>query len=65
MLSPSPCSNPVIATNLILISFFFQVTYDYPFLAAFRKPLTIFGAMVTVFVTAWGIGKLDVSIKKR
>ncbi|KAL8695806.1 MAG: hypothetical protein Q9224_003147 [Gallowayella concinna] len=38
------------------------VTYDYPFSAAFRKPITIFLGIVAVFATAWGIGRLDVSI---
>jgi hypothetical protein len=32
---------------------------------ALRKPLTIFAGLLTVFVAAWGIGKIDVSIKKR
>ncbi|KAL9600726.1 MAG: hypothetical protein Q9219_002967 [cf. Caloplaca sp. 3 TL-2023] len=41
------------------------VTYDYPFGAAFRKPMTIFLGVMAVFVTAWGIGKLDVSIGKQ
>lgn len=40
------------------------VTYDYPFTAAYRKPITIFVAIMAVFATAWGIGKLDVSIAK-
>ncbi|KAI4287995.1 MAG: hypothetical protein L6R35_002739 [Caloplaca aegaea] len=40
------------------------VTYDYPFSAAFRKPITIFLGVMAVFVTAWGIGMLDVSIGK-
>ncbi|KAL8736641.1 MAG: hypothetical protein Q9166_000007 [cf. Caloplaca sp. 2 TL-2023] len=40
------------------------VTYDYPFSAAFRKPITIFLGVAAVFVTAWGIGRLDVSIGK-
>ena len=40
------------------------VTYDYPLLAAFRKPLTIFAGVLTVFLAAWGIGSLDVSISK-
>jgi len=39
------------------------VTYDYPFMAGLRKPLVIFCAMFTVFITAWGIGSLDVSIR--
>ena len=40
------------------------VTYDYPFIAAYRKPLTIFVGILTVFATAWGIGRLDVSIAR-
>ena len=40
------------------------VTYDYPLLAAFRKPLIIFAGVMAVFVTAWGIGTLDISIGK-
>ncbi|KAI4252007.1 MAG: hypothetical protein LQ352_004523 [Teloschistes flavicans] len=42
-----------------------MVTYDYPFSAAFRKPITIFLGIVAVFATAWGIGQLDVSIGKQ
>ena len=38
------------------------VTYDYPLSAAYRKPLTIFVGIMAVFATAWGIGRLDVSI---
>ncbi|KAL8626957.1 hypothetical protein Q9189_007345 [Teloschistes chrysophthalmus] len=41
------------------------VTYDYPFSAAFRKPVTIFLGVAVVFATAWGIGRLDVSIGKQ
>ncbi|KAI4104013.1 MAG: hypothetical protein L6R37_003495 [Teloschistes peruensis] len=41
------------------------VTYDYPFSAAFRKPITIFLGVAAVFATAWGIGRLDVSIGKQ
>ena len=40
------------------------VTYDYPLTAALRKPFTIFAGIVAVFVTAWGIGKVDISIGK-
>jgi len=39
------------------------VTYDYPLLAGLRKPLVIFGGVLTVFITAWAIGSLDVGIK--
>ncbi|KAL9103970.1 MAG: hypothetical protein Q9163_001032 [Psora crenata] len=35
------------------------VTYEYPVIAAFRKPITIFVVVMAVFVTAWGIGSLD------
>jgi oligosaccharyltransferase complex subunit alpha (ribophorin I) len=41
------------------------VTYDYPFAARFRKPLTIFGGVLFVFVTSWVVGNLDVSIGKK
>lgn len=40
------------------------VTYDYPFMAAYRKPITIFAGIMAVFLTAWSIGRLDVSIAK-
>jgi len=39
------------------------ITYDYPFMAGLRKPLVIFCAVFTVFITAWGIGSLDVGIR--
>ena len=41
------------------------ITYEYPFLAAFRKPITIFAGVLAVFVTAWAIGNVDVSIGKK
>ncbi len=40
------------------------VTYDYPFTAAYRKPITIFVGVMAVFATAWAIGRLDISIAK-
>ena len=40
------------------------IYYDYPFTAAYRKPITIFAGIIAVFVTAWGIGRLDISIAK-
>ena len=40
------------------------ITYDYPLTAAYRKPITIFLGILAVFATAWGIGRLDVSIAK-
>jgi oligosaccharyltransferase complex subunit alpha (ribophorin I) len=39
------------------------VTYDYPFLAGFRKPIVIFITMISLYTAAWGIGTLDISIK--
>lgn len=41
------------------------VTYDYPLLAAFRKPLVIFGSLLALFAASWVIGSLDVGIKGR
>ncbi len=41
------------------------VTYDYPLIASFRKPVTIFLGILAVFVTAWAIGQLDTSIGKK
>ncbi|KAL1955359.1 hypothetical protein VTO42DRAFT_8641 [Malbranchea cinnamomea] len=41
------------------------VTYDYPYTAMLRKPLTIFTGMLSVFVAAWIIGNIDISIKRR
>ncbi|MCJ1300429.1 dolichyl-diphosphooligosaccharide--protein glycosyltransferase subunit 1 [Hypocenomyce scalaris] len=40
------------------------ITYDYPLIAGFRKPITIFIGVVSVFAAAWSIGRLDVSIGK-
>ncbi|OXV08921.1 hypothetical protein Egran_03315 [Elaphomyces granulatus] len=41
------------------------VTYDFPFVETLRKPLTISSGLLAVFVTAWVVSKLDVSIRKR
>ncbi|KAJ5567147.1 Ribophorin I [Penicillium sp. DV-2018c] len=41
------------------------VAYDHTMMDALRKPFTIFAGLLTLFITAWGIGKIDVSIKKR
>ena len=41
------------------------VTYDYPYAARFRKPLTIFAALVVVFGISWVLGNLDVRIGKK
>lgn len=40
------------------------VTYDYPLMAAYRKPLTICAGIIAVFSTAYILGKLDMSIGK-
>lgn len=41
------------------------VTYEYPFTAQFRKPLTIVAALLVVFGVSWVVGNLDVSIGKK
>lgn len=41
------------------------LVYDYPFLAAFRKPLSIVGGVLGVFVVAWIVGNLDTSIGRK
>ncbi|GAB7347462.1 hypothetical protein MBLNU459_g4376t1 [Dothideomycetes sp. NU459] len=41
------------------------VTYDYPLLAGFRKPIAIFGSTIGVFGVAWLISRLDVSIGRK
>ena len=41
------------------------VTYDYPFAARFRKPLTIFAGLVLVYVVSWVVGNMDVSIGRK
>jgi oligosaccharyltransferase complex subunit alpha (ribophorin I) len=41
------------------------VIYDYAFLAAFRKPVSIFVGVFGVFVAAWAIGRIDVSIGRK
>ena len=41
------------------------VTYDYPFAARFRKPLTIFGGVLVIFAVSWVLGNLDVRIGKK
>ncbi|SLM36038.1 oligosaccharyltransferase alpha subunit [Lasallia pustulata] len=40
------------------------VTYDYPLIAGFRKPVTVFLGVISVFAAAWSISRLDVSIGK-
>lgn len=41
------------------------VIYDYPSAARFRKPLTIFAGVLTIFAVSWVVGNLDVSIGKK
>jgi len=41
------------------------VTYEYPSVAKFRKPLTITATVLFVFVISWIVGNLDVSIGKK
>lgn len=41
------------------------ITYDYPDLAGFRKPVTIIAGVFAVFVTAWALSLIDVSITKK
>lgn len=38
------------------------VTYDYPFMAGLRKPMAIFGAVLSLFATAWVLGSLNLGI---
>ena len=41
------------------------VTYDYPYSARFRKPLTIFAGFTVIFAVSWVVGNLDVRIGKK
>ena len=41
------------------------VAYDYPFTAGLRKPMTIFAAVLAVFLTAFAVGRIDTSIGKK
>jgi oligosaccharyltransferase complex subunit alpha (ribophorin I) len=41
------------------------VTYEYPFLAAFRKPVTIFVSLAGTFALAWAVTSIDTSIGRR
>jgi oligosaccharyltransferase complex subunit alpha (ribophorin I) len=41
------------------------VTYEYPLIASFRKPLTIAITAFGLFFTVWVIGNLDVRIGKK
>lgn len=39
------------------------VTYDYPVMAKFRKPLSIAGLVGALFAATYVVGSLDVGIK--
>ncbi|KAJ5088280.1 hypothetical protein N7456_011896 [Penicillium angulare] len=41
------------------------VTYDHSLMDALRKPLTLFGGLISVLVAVWFVGSIDTSIKKR
>ena len=41
------------------------VLYDYPWTAGLRKPVTIFVAVLAVFLTAFAVGRIDTSIGKK
>jgi oligosaccharyltransferase complex subunit alpha (ribophorin I) len=41
------------------------ITYDYPWIAGYRKPLTIAGGVLGLFTAAWIIGNIDVRIGKK
>jgi oligosaccharyltransferase complex subunit alpha (ribophorin I) len=41
------------------------ITYEYPWVEGFRKPLTIAAAIFGAFFTVWVVGSLDVRIGKR
>jgi oligosaccharyltransferase complex subunit alpha (ribophorin I) len=38
------------------------VTYDYPWTASYRKPLTIAAAVGSLFVAIWIVGNIDTRI---
>ncbi|CAL5874951.1 uncharacterized protein PFLUO_LOCUS9254 [Penicillium psychrofluorescens] len=41
------------------------ITYEHSLVDSLRKPATMFAGVLSVFVAAWLIGKIDISIKKR
>lgn len=41
------------------------VTYEYPFFAAFRKPLTIIAGLAAAFVATWFVGQINTSIGRK
>ncbi|KAK1754849.1 Ribophorin I [Echria macrotheca] len=40
------------------------VSYDYPLSATLRKPLIVFGSMMTIFVSTWLLGNLNLKFTK-
>jgi len=42
-----------------------MVSYDYPLSASLRKPLIVFGSAMTVFVSAWLLGNLDLKFTSK
>lgn len=41
------------------------ISYDVPLMATLRKPIVIFASMMSVYVAAWVIGKIEVGIAKK
>lgn len=41
------------------------ISYDVSPTVTLRKPLIVFSSMMTVFVAAWAIGKLQLGISKK
>jgi oligosaccharyltransferase complex subunit alpha (ribophorin I) len=41
------------------------ITYDYPFSASFRKPITLFMGVLAVFAASWLVTSVDTSIGKK
>lgn len=41
------------------------ITYTYPWMENFRKPMTIAVAVFGIFTVAWAVGTLDVRIGKK
>jgi oligosaccharyltransferase complex subunit alpha (ribophorin I) len=41
------------------------VSYDYSLAASLRKPLIVFGSVLSVFVAAWVIGGVELKFSKK
>lgn len=41
------------------------VSYDYTFAASLRKPLVVFGSMMSLFVGIWLLSKVDVNLSSK